>query len=254
MRQGGLDAAFRPADSLLRALGGEPVRVGTRNPAKLEAVRSALAGFAADPTVIRLEPVDADSGVAEQPIGWAAIVAGARNRAHAALRSGDGVLAIGIEDGLVRLAPAPEADTEATQRSADATRRAPGAVDPATAGARDVFNLGCAWISDGEREGHGFSSGFRYPPECLEPALRDGAPIGDLFDALWRGRREHPPEPAGGVASGRRGGNIGLLTQGRLDRSAYGAQAVVCALIRFLHTDLYDWSAPRRSLGRSRST
>jgi non-canonical (house-cleaning) NTP pyrophosphatase len=48
------------------------------------------------------------------------------------------------------------------------------------------------------------------------------------------------PGPAKTAASGRQGGNIGMLTQQRLDRSAYGAQAVICALIRFLHTDLYD--------------
>ena len=57
--------------------------------------------------------------------------------------------------------------------------------------------------------------------------------------------QHRPPEAddAGidpGAPSGRSGGNIGRLTGGRLDRSAYGAQAVVCALIRFLHTDLYD--------------
>jgi non-canonical (house-cleaning) NTP pyrophosphatase len=40
--------------------------------------------------------------------------------------------------------------------------------------------------------------------------------------------------------SGRSGGNIGQLTQGRLDRAAYGAQAILCALVPFLHVDLYD--------------
>jgi hypothetical protein len=31
-----------------------------------------------------------------------------------------------------------------------------------------------------------------------------------------------------------------MLTGGHLERAAYGAQAVVCGLVRFLHTDLYD--------------
>jgi non-canonical (house-cleaning) NTP pyrophosphatase len=124
-----------------------------------------------------------------------------------------------------------------------------------------IFNVGCAWVTDGQRESHGFSSAFAYPPGCLEAAYVEQEPIGDLFDDLWRRNRDgepafaakavgeagrtgrgepgHPP-PADVEPSGRRGGNIGMLTQGRLDRSAYGEQAVICALVAFLHTDLYD--------------
>jgi non-canonical (house-cleaning) NTP pyrophosphatase len=70
--------------------------------------------------------------------------------------------------------------------------------------------------------------------------VRDQAPIGTLFDELWKMHRAQTGGPAKTDASGRQGGNIGILTQGCLDRSAYGAQAVICGLIRFLHTDLYD--------------
>ncbi len=146
---------------------------------------------------------------------------GARNRARAAFENGPCDLAVGIEDGLVRLA----------------------ASDEEGSGLEDVYNVGCAWLTDGTREGHGFSSGFAYPPDCVAPAWRERAPIGDLFDARWRAARS-PDPPAAGPAtdapSGRGVGNIGMLTGGRLDRSAYGAQAVVCGLVRFLHTDLYD--------------
>ena len=196
--------------------------MGTENRAKLGAVRDALARFSGDPTALELVPVGVASDVPEQPLGWAQIVTGARNRARAALASGDAALGVGIEDGLVRLAE--------------------GAADPA-AGPDDWFNVGCAWVTDGEREGHGFSSGFAYPEGALVPALRDQAPIGDLFDAHWASNRPAEAEAPGvspDAPSGRSGGNIGRLTGGRLDRSAYGAQAVVCALIRFLHTDLYD--------------
>ncbi|MBJ18797.1 MAG: DUF84 family protein [bacterium] len=216
-------AAFRLAPSLERALAGSAVRVGTENRAKLGAVRDALAPFSESPSALSIVPVGIASGVAEQPIGWGEIVAGARNRSRGALASGECVLAFGIEDGLVRLSegsPAPDL--------------------------RDYFNVGCAWVTDGEREGHGFSSGFAYPPGSLEPSVRGQAPIGDLFDELWRNRRRLPtaagasPPPAALAPSGRGGGNIGLLTGGRLERAAYGSQAIVCALVRFLHTDLYD--------------
>jgi inosine/xanthosine triphosphatase len=214
------EPSFRLARSLERALAGEVVRVGTENRAKLGAVRAALAGFTESASVLMLEPIGVPSDVPEQPIGFREIVAGARNRARAAFASGPCAMAVGIEDGLVSLG-----DTES------------GA---------EVYNIGCAWVTDGTREGHGFSSGFAYPGGCLEPAFRDQAPIGDLFDGLWRENRGLPSkqnpraEPAKSEPSARSDGNIGLLTGGRLDRSDYGSQAVVCALVRFLHTDLYD--------------
>jgi non-canonical (house-cleaning) NTP pyrophosphatase len=223
---------FRLADSLGLALAGRAVRVGTENRAKLAAVRIALESLRGEGppeshVPLRIVPVDVASDVPEQPIGWSEIQAGARNRARAALASGDCALGIGIEDGLVRLSDEPETDD-----------------------LRDYFNVGCAWVTDGERDGRGFSSGFAYPPESLEPAIREQAPIGTLFDALWRRHRPRAAEsdpdsrptgkPANSAPSGRSGGNIGLLTGGRLDRSAYGSQAVVCALVPFLHTDLYD--------------
>jgi len=210
--------AFRPAPSLSLALTGEAIRVGTQNPAKLGAVEDAFRSFVRDGVELELVPVGVTSGVAEQPVGWNEIVRGARNRARAAFESGDCALAVGIEDGLVRLADEPESDS--------------------FYGA--FYNVGCAWLTDGEREGHGFSSAFAYPPGSLEPAVRDQAPIGELFDELWKTHRAGSLGPAKAVASGRQGGNIGMLTNNRLDRSAYGAQAVICALVRFLHTDLYD--------------
>lgn len=232
MNESGSLEPFRLAASLEQALAGREVRVGTENRAKLAAVRLALESIrgdgSPDPLVpLRIVPVDVASDVPEQPIGWSEIRAGARNRAHAALASGSCALAIGIEDGLVCLSDDPTSDD-----------------------LRDYFNVGCAWVTDGERDGRGFSSGFAYPPESLEPAIREQAPIGALFDALWRRHRPRPiqpdlasrtlAEPANPAPSGRSSGNIGLLTGGRLDRAAYGSQAVVCALVPFLHADLYD--------------
>ena len=64
------------------------------------------------------------------------------------------------------------------------------------------------------------------------------------IDALWQAHRPVTGSGSGSsgapAPSGRQGGNIGQLTLGRLDRSAYGAQAILCALVPFLHVDLYD--------------
>ncbi|MBW2422759.1 MAG: DUF84 family protein [Deltaproteobacteria bacterium] len=212
---------FRFAPALERALDGEAVRVGTLNRAKLAAVEIVLADLASERSPaaqLSLVPVEVASGVPEQPLGFQEILSGARGRARAAFASGPCALAVGIEDGLVGVEDpfAREGETGC--------------------GSGETFNVGCAWVTDGQREGHGLSAGFAYPPDCLEPALAEREPIGALFDALWRRRRD-----AQAIAeSGRAEGNIGKLSGGRLTRSAYGAQAVLCALIRFLHVDLYD--------------
>ena len=61
---------FRPSSTLVRALAGSPICVGTQNPAKLEAVRSAFASFQSPDCVLDLVPVEVSSGVPEQPIGF----------------------------------------------------------------------------------------------------------------------------------------------------------------------------------------
>lgn len=193
------------AETRVRPLGAlRRVRVGSANPPKIQAVRDALAALA---PAAEVEGVAVESGVAEQPLGFAEITAGARNRARAAFASGPCDLAVGYEDGLVEI---------------------PGTFER-------WFNVGCAAIVAREGEGLGFSSGFAYPPACAERAAAEREPIGDLFDALWRERRGG----ARGAASALSEGNVGKLTSGALPRADYARHAVLCALVSFLHPDLY---------------
>lgn len=190
----------------------ERVLVGSKNEPKVAAVRAAIEAFVPG---VEVAGVMVASGVADQPIGFDEIVRGARNRAGAAIESGDCDLGVGIEDGLVTL---------------------PNGEEPTST---EVVNVGCAAVSDGRRVSVGFSSGFAYPPEVAEQAVRDRAPIGDLFDRLWRersGDRERIP-------SARTSGNIGKLTAGVLPREEYARHAVICALVAFLHPDLYPSSS-----------
>jgi inosine/xanthosine triphosphatase len=182
------------------------------NQPKIAAVRHAIAAFAPNAVV---EGASVESGVSEQPLGFEEIVAGARNRAAAALRTSACDLGVGIEDGLIEVPMSP------------GTTPAP-------------VNIGCAVVTDGRRYAAGFSSGFLYPPEVALPALRDRAPIGELFDQLWRERRGH----GDAVPSGRTQGNVGKLTAGVLNRSEYGRHAVLCALVSFLNPDLYPEEEP----------
>jgi inosine/xanthosine triphosphatase len=186
------------------------VFVGSTSPPKISAVRTAFERFGASAEVTG---VDVPSGVSPQPVGLAEITAGARNRAREAYardagdRESAGVLAVGIEDGLVVLAELGS----------------------------DPLNLACAVVCDRNRESAALSSAFAYPSMCAEPALSGRTPIGEVFDVFWRERtgvRERE-------ASGRGEGNVGKLTLGVLTREEYARHAVVCALIRFLHPDLY---------------
>jgi len=182
------------------------VRVGSTNPPKLAGVRAAIAPFA--PTA-QVEGVAAESGVPDQPVGFPEIARGARNRARAAHQGEPCDLAVGYEDGLVSL---------------------PGA-------AEGWFNVGCAAVTDGERVGLGLSSGFAYPPACAEPAAAGREPVGALFDALWR---DHAGQGAEALPSALSIGNVGVLSLGALPRADYTRQAVLCALVHFLHPALYS--------------
>ena len=198
------------------------VRVGSRNAPKIQAVRDALGAFVPD---LEVDGVEVESGVPPQPVGFDEILRGAKNRAEAALARGGCDLAAGIEDGLVTLPGVSDV---------------PGLASP-------TLNLGCAWLTDGQRESFGLSSGFGYPDACAELALREREPIGELFDELWRARVGDADES---VATGRSVGNIGKLTFGVLTRSEYARHAVVCALVRYLHPDLCVVGDVDRERGR----
>ena len=98
------------------------------------------------------------------------------------------------------------------------------------------FNVGCAAVTDGERVGLGLSPGFAYPPACAAAAAEDRRPIGSLFDAMWR---EHTGADPSAAPSALSRGNVGELTLGALPRADYTRQAVLCALVHFLHPELY---------------
>jgi inosine/xanthosine triphosphatase len=193
------------------------VCVGSENRAKLEAVRLGLEPFFPG---AQISGIAVGSGVSEQPVGLSEIIAGARTRARGAFDRAAGRcdLAAGIEDGLVPLSEAASA----------------------------YINLGCCVLYDGVSESLGFTPGFEYPASCVEAAVGGGAggsgpladarkPIGALFDAAFAAVAERQ----GGFDPGPGSGNIGRLTRGVLTRAQYGAQAVICALVRRLHRDLY---------------
>ena len=73
--------------------------------------------------------------------------------------------------------------------------------------------------------GHG--SGFRYPEEVAKK-VREGLAVGETFHELY-----------GLEQNGRRGGAIGYLTKGVLDRTGLAEQAVLAAMVPRIRQELY---------------
>jgi len=125
--------------------------VGSTNPAKIEAVRLALARLA--PGCV-LQALDVPSGVAVQPEGDHATREGARNRARAALAATDADVAFGLEGGVVHEPPL-------------------------------VWLV--SWVAAIARNGRaGDASGLRMQlPAAVAARLADGDELGTIIDALF---------------------------------------------------------------------
>lgn len=139
---------------MLDILAREPaalVAVGSTNPVKIAAVRAVLARVAPG---ARVEGRAVSSGVADQPVGDAETIRGARARAVAARQALGAALGVGLEGGVVELAHG---------------------------GMRT-----CAWAvvagPDG-REGVGGSLAMPLPPGIAE-RIRGGEELGHAMDAL----------------------------------------------------------------------
>jgi inosine/xanthosine triphosphatase len=201
-------------------VGVRRVRVGTTNGPKIAAAADAIRAYAPGAQV---EGAAVESGVSDQPVGFAEIARGARNRAMRAFALGACDLGIGYEDGLVAL---PDL-----------------ACDPP-----ELLNVGCAAVTDGATTSLGLSSGFAYPPRCAARSASERSPIGGLFDELWAERRgDETSGPSG--PSGLGIGNIGKLSLGVLTRTEYARHAILCALVRLLHPDLYGAGSAGSSAG-----
>lgn len=127
------------------------VAVGSKNPVKVNAVRSVLEKVYEEVNIVG---IDVDSEVPHQPFGIDETIKGAINRAKNAYFD-DFDLSVGIESGLMET---PNSLT--------------GYID-----------LQWCAIFDGERITLGVSSGFEYPPSVIEEVLK-GKEVGDVMDKV----------------------------------------------------------------------
>ncbi len=165
--------------------------VGSRNPAKVEAVRDVMKDY---PRLAAAEVVGTEvaSGVSDQPKSLDDTVAGAIARAKGAFADCD--YAVGIESGFMAV---PQARTGYLE-----------------------FSVAAIW--DGDRAHLGFSPAFECPDEVMRLVLEEGC---DLSTACFRAGVASDPE------IGRKQGIIGVLTKGRMTRKDYTTYALRLALI-----------------------
>jgi len=173
--------------------------VGSQNPAKLEAVSVAFASFFPEVS-FDVQPVIASSGVSPQPMNDAETLLGATNRAKAARAlEPDADFWLGIEGGLQ---PAP--------------------------GEPESYLSYCWVVVLGRRQAGRARSASYELPKAICDLIRQGMELGDADDLIF------------GVSGSKRdSGGVGLLTDGRVTRSHFYAEAVKLALIPFVKPDLF---------------
>ena len=174
--------------------------IGSTNPAKVAAVREALAVLAPACAVV---PLNVPSGVDSQPFGDAATRAGALERARAALAASGADIAFGLEGGV---------EIEPTKGAA----------------AGRVWLL--SWVAAIDPAGReGYASGLRMLlPPALAAGLRAGTELGTLVDGLF-----------GVKDSKTASGAIGLLTAGAVSRTDAFADLVAMSLAPWIHPHHY---------------
>jgi inosine/xanthosine triphosphatase len=162
-------------------------------------VNAVRAGFGDLMGTVNAIGVEAESGVAAQPSGDEMTRTGAFNRATRAL---------------------------ALQPEASFGVGLEGGITEMPDGAMYCH----AWCAIVDRKGTvGWASTGRCElPPAVAALIREGLELGDADDRVF-GRTNSKHEE----------GAVGLLTRGRIDRTAFYAPAVTMALARFLHPDLY---------------
>ena len=204
------------------------VAVGSRNPVKVNAARNAFSA-AFGGAVIECHGYDVPSGVSDQPWGEQETRAGSLERAqaahtaHCSAHGGPPDYAVGLEGGAVE------------ERLGDAH---PGVAGLTATVSCFAFMAVLALPAGGAtpRWGIARTAYFPLPPRVVD--LMRGSPpleLGDATDAAFAQ-----------VNSKQKGGAIGKVTNGLIDRTPYYEHALCCALAPFMHegTGVYDATPP----------
>jgi len=172
--------------------------VGSKNPCKVQSVEEVMADYD-DLSSCKVAGKAVKSGVSEQPVTLEETIQGAKNRALNAFE--DGMLSVGLEDGLMKLP-----------------------------GTDEYMNVNICAIYDGLEYSLGMSSGFTLPKMCVDLILHRGR---DLSEAMKE--TDMTDDDDIGLSEGA----IGLLTDMRITRKEYCKQSIRTALIPLTKPDYF---------------
>jgi len=168
--------------------------LGSKNPAKLEAVRLAFSRFFPNENVIEVEGQSAPSGVSDQPMSHEETVTGAINRALYCKGHYEGDFFVGLEGGIAEF--------------------------PAT---KELCLTSWAVLvaKDNERIGKGGGEMLVLPLELCEllSQYKELAPAADIYFKKYNVRENE--------------GTVGALTKGLVSRSQWFEKALILALASF---------------------
>lgn len=175
------------------------INIASQNNVKIDALRETIQdyGFLSGAEIV---PVDAPSGVPDQPRSMGVIVKGAMNRARGAFRDCD--LSFGIESGLMEV---------------------PGTKT-------GYMNTSICAIYDGKEFHLGMSPGVEFPKKVIELVLKEDINLSQAYHRL--GMTDHP-------RIGSDEGIINHLTKGRVNRKEYMKHCIMMALVHLESSEFF---------------
>mmetsp|Transcript_61627 Transcript_61627/g.156655 ORF Transcript_61627/g.156655 Transcript_61627/m.156655 type:complete len:199 (+) Transcript_61627:77-673(+) len=165
--------------------------VGTTNPGKVAAVKTAIGAYA-HLAAFQVMPAKVASGVSDQPMTLDETTQGAKNRATAVRHAVEGAsLGIGMESGLF------QSDGK-------------------------LFDVCACAIDDGEQCHVGYSCAWELPTEVAKKVLNEGMNLTDAFNAC---------DICNDPNIGDKGGVLAIMSGNRVTRPDYTVQSIQMAIL-----------------------
>ena len=209
------------------------VAVGSKNPCKVDSVRSAFQATFPDATIL-ISQHSVPSGVADQPFGDAETQLGAKNRARAAYdqASKESIacdFAVGLEGG-IDVVEKKMGDTATSELWCMAWMAVLGRGTELCTSSKHADSTFVSNEASCQQEMWGFAktASFRLPQKICDLVLVEKMELGDADDAVFDRVNSKQGE-----------GTVGVLTRSMIDRADYYDHAIKLAVIPFLWPEHY---------------
>lgn len=203
------------------------IAVGTKNPCKIDAVRSSfLEYFSSNEYELIITPKDIPSGVRDQPFGDDETRSGAINRARGAYESGEFDFGVGLEGGIEII---ERSGSDKKDLWCMAFMCIIGSTSETCTSCRHTESTFLPNITkQQELRGVAKTASFPLCNKISDLVINDKMELGDADDEVFQR-----------VNSKHGDGTVGKLTKGIVPRSDYYDHALKLALIPFSFPELY---------------